>query len=174
MHHKALVNAARVVLTMLLIAGVVLLGFGIAIALLGDPPEVQGWLRTIFGRVFTVVAVAMAAVLGIPAGIGLWSMAGANAEDAVPALGETPRRAVVGVAIAAVVATAVVLVVTGSAVGILNFALFALVAMDSLGLAGAVVFSTHRGRAIVSAVALVLVVLGAAWVLLNAFIRPPF
>ena len=49
MHHKALVNAARVVLTMLLIAGVVLLGFGIAITVLGDPPEVQGWLRTIFG-----------------------------------------------------------------------------------------------------------------------------
>jgi hypothetical protein len=174
MHHKALVNAARIVLTMLLIAGVVLLGFGIAIAVLGDPPEVQGWLRTIFGKVFTVVAVAMAAVLGVPAGIGLWSMAGANADDAVPALGETPRRVVAAVAIVAVVATAVVLVATGSALAILNIALLALVAMDTLGLAGAVSFSPHRGRAMVSAVAFVLVVIGAAWVLLNAFIQPPF
>jgi hypothetical protein len=56
----------------------------------------------------------------------------------------------------------------------LNIALLALVAMDSLGLAGAVSFSPHRVRAIVSAVALVLVVVGAAWVLINAFIRPPF
>ena len=46
--------------------------------------------------------------------------------------------------------------------------------MDSLGLAGAVSFSPTAGRAIVSAVALVLVVIGAAWVLVNAFIRPPF
>ncbi len=173
MHHNALVNAARIVLTMLLIAGVVMLGFAIAITVLGDPPEVQGWLRTIFGKVFAVVAVVMAGVLGIPSGIGLWSMAGANAEGAVPALDETPRRAFAGVAIAAVVATAVILIVTGSAVAILNIALLALVAMDSLGLAGAVSFSTHRGRAIVSAVALVLVILGAAWVLYNAFVAPP-
>ena len=51
MHRTALVNAARLVLTMLLIAAVVLLGLAIAIAVLGDPPEVQGWLRTDLGKV---------------------------------------------------------------------------------------------------------------------------
>jgi hypothetical protein len=172
MHHKALVNGARIVLTMLLIAAVVLLGLAVAIAVLGDPPEVQGWLRTIFGKVFGVVAVALAAVLGIPAAIGLWAMAGANAEDAVPALSQPARRALVAVAVATVAVTAVVLLVTGSAVAILNLALLALVALASLGLAGAVDFSPHRGRATVSAVALVLVAAGTAWILVNAFLGP--
>jgi len=170
MHHKALVNGARIVLTMLLIAAVVLLGLAVAIGVLGDPPEVQGWLRTIFGKVFGVVAVSLAAVLGIPAGVGLWALAGSNAEGAVPALSETLRRVIIGVAIGTVAATAVVLVVTGSAVAILNIALLALVAMAALGLAGAVAFSPHRGRAILSAIAVVAVAAGTAWILVNAFL----
>ena len=86
MHRTALVNASRLVLTMLLIAAVVLLGLAIAIQVLGDPPETEGWLRAAFGKVFGVVAVSLAAVLGIPAAVGLWAMAGSTAEDAVPAL----------------------------------------------------------------------------------------
>jgi hypothetical protein len=35
------------------------------------------------------------------------------------------------------------------------------------------VFSTHRGRAIVSGVALVLIVVGTAWILNTAFIGSP-
>ena len=98
MHRKALVNASRIVLTMLLIAAVVLLGLAVAIALLGDPPEVQGWLRTAFGKVFSVVAVGLAAVLGIPAVIGVWAMAGSTRTSATPALPKTLRWILVGVA----------------------------------------------------------------------------
>jgi hypothetical protein len=173
MHRTAMVNASRLVLMMLLIAAVVLLGLAIAIQVLGDPPEVQGWLRTAFGKVFGVVAIGLAAVLGIPAGIGLWAMAGSTAEGAAPALPDLARRVFVGVAIVTVVVTAVVLIATGSAVTILNIGLLALVALASLGLAGAIAFSPHRGRAIASAVALVLVVMGSAWLLGTAFIGTP-
>jgi hypothetical protein len=165
-----MVNASRVVLTMLLVAAVVLLGIAIAIAVLGDPPEVQGWLRTAFGKVFSVVAVALAAVLGIPAAVGLWAMAGSTAEGADPALAPLPRRVLLGVAIATVAVTAVVLILTGSVAAVLNLGLFALVAMASLGLAGAVNFSPHGGRAAVCGVALVLVAAGSAWLLSNAFV----
>ena len=102
MHRTALVNASRLVLTMLLIAAVVLLGLAIAIQVLGDPPEVEGWLRAAFGKVFGVVAVSLAAVLGIPAAVGLWAMAGSTAEDAAPALPLQARRILVGVAIVTV------------------------------------------------------------------------
>ena len=173
MHHKAYVNASRVVLMMLLIAALVLLGLAVAIAVLGDPPEVQGWLRTIFGKVFGVVAVGLAAVLGIPAAVGMYAMAGANAEEAAPALPVRTRQVLVAVAIVAVVATAVILLVTGSAVTVLNLGLFGIVALASLGLAGAVNFSSHRWRAIASAGALCLVVAGTAWVLGNAFLGTP-
>ena len=173
MHHKAWVNASRVVLMMLLIAGLVLLGLAIAIAVLGDPPEVQGWLRTIFGKVFGVVATALAAVLGVPAAIGLWAMAGANIEGATPALPVRARQVFVGVAVVAVVATALILLVTGSSVTILNLGLLGIVALASLGLAGAANFSSHRWRAIASAGALCLVVAGTAWVLGNAFLGTP-
>src|SRR3954454_8761903 len=170
MHRKTLVNASRVVLAMLFVAALAILALAIAIQLLGDPPEVQGWLRTAFGKVFVVVAVALAAVLGVPAAIGLWAMAGSTAEGAEPALPPLVRRILVGVAIATVVVTAVVLVVTGSVVAVLNLGLLALVALGSLGLAGAIDFSPHRGRAAASAVALVLVVLGCAWLLATVFI----
>jgi len=69
--------------------------------------------------------------------------------------------------------TAVVLLMTGSAARILNLGLLGLVALASLGLAGGSVFSTHRGRAILSGIALVLVSLGTAWVLNTAFIGAP-
>ncbi len=170
MHRTALVNASRLVLTMLLIAAVVLLGLAIAIQVLGDPPEVEGWLRAAFGKVFSVVAVSLAAVLGIPAAVGLWAMAGSTAEDAMPALPLQARRILVGVAIVTVIATAVVLIVTGSINTLLNIGLLALVALATLGLAGAIEFSPHRNRAVVSAVALVLIVLGTAWLLNAAFI----
>ncbi|MFL5689524.1 MAG: hypothetical protein ACJ77I_11080 [Chloroflexota bacterium] len=170
MHRTAMVNGSRLILTMLLIAAVVLLGIAIAIGVLGDPPEVDGWLRAAFGKVFGVVAVALAAVLGIPAAIGLWAMAGSTAEGAEPALPPLRRQILVAVAIVTVVVTAAVLVVTGSVAAVLNLGLFALVAMASLGLAGAINFSPHGGRAAVCAIALVLVAAGSAWLLSTAFI----
>ena len=98
-------------------------------------------------------------------------MTGATKETAVPALSELPRKVLAGLGIGTVIVAAVILVVTGSAVVILNLALVALVALASLGLAGAVTFSPHRGRAIVSGVALCLVSLGALRLLAAAFVR---
>ena len=72
-------------------------------------------------------------MLGAPGAVGLWAMAGATKEGAIPALSELPRRALAGIGIATVIAAAVILVVTGSAVVILNLALIALVALASLG-----------------------------------------
>jgi hypothetical protein len=167
---RKLVLAARTVLIMLLVAAVAILGLGLAIQVLGDPPEVDGWLRAIFGRVFTIVAVGISAVLGIPALVGLWAMAGARAEGATPALSEPVRGGLSALAIVATIATAVVLVATGSAFGILNLGLFGIVALATLGLGGATSFSPHRGRAILASIALALVVLGTAWVLANAFL----
>jgi hypothetical protein len=160
-HHRALVNASRTMLVMLLIAGLAVLGLGIAAVLLGDPPETGGWLREIFGKVFAVVAAGMAVVLGIPAAIGLWAMAGSTAEGAVSALPSWARRAAVGIAIATVVATVVVCLTSGSALAILNLGLIGLVTLSSLGLAGAAAFSIHRWRAAMSAIALLLVATGS-------------
>ena len=170
---KRLVLLARTTLIMLFIAGLVMLGLGAASLILVDPPEVNGWLRFVFGRVFGVVAISLAAVLGIPSAIGLWAMAGAREPDAVPALGETPRRVLAAVAGVTIAVTAIVLLVTGSAATILNLGLLGIVGLACFGLAGATSFSPHRLRAILSGVALVLVALGSLWVLLNAFVRPP-
>ena len=170
MTHKRLVYASRTVLIMLLVAALVVLGLGLGAVVLGDPPEVEGWLRTIFGKVFAVVAAFMAAILGIPAAIGLWAMAGATEEGTVPALPQPARQGLAILAVVAVVATAVILLVTGSAVTILNLGLLGLVALSTLGLAGAAYFSPHRGRAIFAGVALALIVLGTFWVLGVAFI----
>jgi hypothetical protein len=98
-HRRALVIGSRTALLMLVIAALAILGLGVVALVRGGGPEVDGMLRTAFGRVFGVVAVGMAVVLGVPAGVGLWSMAGATADDAVPALGATGRRVLVGVAI---------------------------------------------------------------------------
>ena len=170
-HRRALVNASRLVLAMLAIAALALLALGAASLLLsGDQPEIDGWLRAIFGRVFGIVAIGLAATLGIPSAIGLFAMAGSTREDAVPALPLSVRTVVPVVAIGATVLTGVVLLATGSAVAILNVALLALVAMATLGLAGAAAFSPHRVRGWVSAVAAVLVALGTFWILNAAFL----
>jgi hypothetical protein len=172
-NRKRLVIASRTVLIMLLVAALAVLGLGIAAVVLGGGPETEGWLRTVFGKVFAVIAAVMAAILGIPAAIGLWAMAGANAEDAVPALPPRARQVLAGVGIVTVAVTAGVLLITGSSVRILNLGLLGLVALAALGLAGGSVFSPHRGRAILSGIALVLISVGTAWVLGTAFIGTP-
>ena len=160
---------------MLLIAALAVLGLGVFFYLRGDPsaPDVEGWLRTLFGKVFLVVAVGLAAVLGIPSAIGLYAMAGANNEGAVPALPHPARVTFPALAVGTTVVTAIVLLVTGSMVRVLNLGLLGIVALGTLGLGGAVAYSPHRWRAILSAVALVALVLGTAWLLYNAFISPP-
>ena len=170
---KRLVIVSRTTLIMLFIAALAVLGMGVLVVIRGDPPEVDGWLRYVFGRVFGVVALGLAVVLGVPSGIGLWAMSGSTAPDAVPALPETPRRILVGVAAVTVAVTAVVLLVTGSAALILNLGLLGIVGLAAFGLAGAVSFSPHRWRAIASGVALVLLTIGTAWVLGGAFVGTP-
>ena len=93
------------------------------------------------------VAFSLGTILAIPSGVGLWAMAGANADDAEPALARPVRIVLAGVAVAAVVATVVVCLTTGSAVFVLNLGLIALVALAALGLAGAAYLSPHFGRA---------------------------
>jgi hypothetical protein len=85
MSQRVLVNAARVVLVMLFVAGLAMLGLGVFVLLRNDSPEVDGWFRVLFGKVFSTVAFGMAAVLGIPSAVGVWAMLGANREGAVPA-----------------------------------------------------------------------------------------
>ena len=145
---KRLVIISRTTLIMLFIAALAVLGMGVLVVIRGDPPEVDGWLRYLFGRVFGVVALGLAVVLGVPSAIGLWAMAGSTAPDAVPALPETPRRILAGVAAVTVAVTALVLLVTGSAALILNLGLLGIVGLAAFGLAGAVAFSPHRWRAI--------------------------
>jgi hypothetical protein len=170
--HRALVIAARTALLMLLIAALVVLALGVFFYLRNDEPTVDGWLRAIFGKTFLVVATGLGAFLGVPSVIGLWAMAGANREDATPALQQPVRVFVAGIAVATVIVTAVVLLATGSAITILNVGLLAIAGLASLGLAGATVFSPRRGRAILAAIALVAVVVATAWILVNAFISP--
>jgi len=176
MSHRTRVNLSRTVLVMLLIAALAVLGLGAFFYLRGDPssePTIEGWLRTLFGKTFLVVSVGLAAVLGIPSAIGLYAMAGANKDDAAPALPEPARVAFPALAIGTTVVTAIVLVATGSAVRVLNLGLLGIVALGTLGLGGAVAFSPHRWRAIVAALALIALVAGTAWLLINAFISPP-
>jgi hypothetical protein len=170
---KRLVIVSRTTLIMLFIAALAVLGMGMLVVIRGDPPEVDGWLRYVFGRVFGVVALGLAVVLGVPSGIGLWAMSGSTAPDAVPAVSEAPRRILVGVAAVTVAVTALVLLVTGSAALILNVGLLGIVGLAAFGLGGAVSFSPHRWRAIASGVALVLLAVGTAWVLGGAFVGTP-
>jgi hypothetical protein len=172
-HRRALVIGSRTALLMLFIAGLVILGLGLIAYVRNDEPQVDGWLRTIFGTVFAAVAVGMAAVLGIPSAIGLWAMSGATKGEVEPALPPTIRHALVIVAVATLVFTAAVCLLTGSALLVLNLGLVGLVGLSSLGLAGAASFSPHRWRAALSGVAVVLVSLGALWVLAKAFIGGP-
>ena len=133
MNHKRFVIASRTMLLMLVIAAVAVLGLGLAALVLSDPPETTGWLRSVFGSVFGVVAVGLAAVLGVPSGVGLWAMAGATGQDVTPALPQPTRSAFGAIAIGTVAVTTLVLLVTGSAVTILNVGLLLLVGLGSLG-----------------------------------------
>lgn len=164
-HHRALVIGSRTAMLMLLIAALAVLGLGIFAVIRGSGPEVDGVLRMLFGKVFAVVAGAMAAVLGIPAAIGLAAMSGANAEGAVPALGVTPRRLLVGVAVATVGVAGLSVLLGGTSSLLVNLGLLGLVALGLLGLAGAVSFSPHRWRSILAGVALVAVAAGTVWVI---------
>ena len=172
MSRRSLVIAARTALIMLGIAAVALLALGAATLLLIDPPEVDGWLRAAFGKVFGVAAIGLGAVLGIPAAAGLWAMTGAG-NDVEPALPRPARLGLVAVGIGTIALTGLVLVVDGSAAAVLNLGLLGLVGLSSLGLSGAVAFSPHRWRAAASGVALVVVAAGTVWVLNAAFIGTP-
>jgi hypothetical protein len=166
---RKLVLGARTALIMLLIAGIALFGIGVAALLVTDPPEVDGWLRSIFGSVFGYMAIALGAIIGIPAMLGVWAMSGANADDATPALSRSFSRALAGIAIATLVVAAIVVLIAGSELRLLDLALIGIVALPTLGLAGAVAFSPHRGRALVSALALVILAVGILWLLLQAY-----
>ena len=163
-HRRALVIGSRTAMLMLLIAALAVLGLGIFAVIRGDGPEVDGVLRTLFGKVFAVVAGAMAAVLGIPAAIGMAAMAGATAEGALPALGTTPRRILVGIALASVGVAAIAVVTGGTPSLLVNLGLLGLAALALLGLAGAASFSPHRIRAILAGIALLAVAAGTLWV----------
>ena len=169
-HRRALVIGSRTALIMLFIAGLAMLGLGLLSFFVTDPPEVNGWLRSIFGSVFGVAATGMAAVIGIPAAVGLSAMSGSSIAEAQPALSPSVRRVLVLVAIATVVITAAVCLTTGSAFRILNLGLVGLVGLASLGLAGASSFSPHRARATLSSVAVVLVAVATLWVLARVFL----
>jgi hypothetical protein len=171
MNRRRLVIVSRTLLLMMLIAALALIGLGVLTLGRTDSPEVDGWLRNIFGQVFGTIAIGLGLVLGTPGAIGLWAMAGATKDEAVPALDRIPRQVFAGIGVVTVIVAAVVLVVTGSAVVILNIALTALVALACLGLAGAVTFSPHRGRAILSGIALCLISLGTLRLLAAAFVN---
>ena len=161
---KAVIVGSRTALVMLLVAGLAVLGLGVAATVFGDA-EVDGRLRDAFGRVFGAVALLMAVALGVPAVSGLSAMAGAGAEDAVPALPSLTRRVLVGVAVATVVVTALVVLTNDRGPLVIDLGLIGLVALSTLGLAGAVASSPHRGRGWLSAAALILVAGGTLWVL---------
>ena len=167
---KGWVWGARTALVMLFVAALAVLGLGLLALVRNDAPETDGWLRYLFGRAFAVVGFGMAVVLGIPSGIGLWSMAGATAPGNVPALSPTVRQALPALAIGTTAITAIVALTTGRGPLILDLGLIGIVALATLGLAGAVRFSPHRGRAILSAITLGIVSLGTLWVLLQAFL----
>jgi hypothetical protein len=166
-HRRALVIGSRTAMLMLLIAALAVLGLGILALVRGGGPEVEGVLRTLFGQVFAVVAGAMAAILGIPAAIGMAAMAGSTADGAVPALSSTPRRVLVGVALATIGVAALAVVTGGTPSLLVNLGLLGLAALALLGLAGAASFSPHRIRAILAGVALLAVAAGTLWVILT-------
>jgi hypothetical protein len=169
---RRLVVGARMALLMILIASVVLFGIGIVALLLADPPEVDGWLRSLFGAVFGRMALAIAALLGIPSAIGVWAMAGATAPDAIPALGPTLGRVLVALAAVVVATMALIVVVGGRGATLLDLGFTGLAASLILGLCGAAVLSPHRLRAAISAAGMMLVMAGSIWFVAQAL--PPF
>ncbi len=172
-HQRVLVNGARVALLMLFVAGIAMLGLGIAVLAMGDPPEENGWLRSAFGVVFGYMLIATAAALGTPAAVGVWAMSGANSPGATPALSRRVQRAARGIAVLCVLVTAVVVLAFGSGVSFFDLVLVGLVSMLTLGLAGAVTFSPHRLRAALAGVVLILVTAGTLWVLAQALMAVP-
>jgi hypothetical protein len=160
---------ARTALIMLLIAGVALVGIGVAALMLVDPPEVDGWLRSLFGSVFGYMAIAIGMIIGLPALLGVWAMSGATEEGATPALPHGARQLMTGIAITTLLLAALVILVAGSRLRLLDLALIGIVALPTLGLAGAVRSSPHRGRATGVAIALVALAVGIAWLLLQAW-----
>jgi hypothetical protein len=160
---RMLIIGARVALTMILVAGAAILALGIATLVLVDPPESAGWLRSAFGTAFGYIALGMAAVLGVPSAIGVWAMAGATADNAVPALPPMARRVVVGAAIVVVIVVAAAILVGGRGATVLDLGVIGLIALLTLGLAVAVASSPHRGRAMMSGVASILVWVGITW-----------
>jgi hypothetical protein len=75
-----------------------------------------------------------------------------------------------GIAIATLVLAALVVLVAGKELRLLDLALIGIVALPTLGLAGAVRFSPHRGRAIGAAGALVVLAVAICWLLLQAWL----
>jgi hypothetical protein len=161
--HRRLVLGARTALVMILVAAVVILGLGLVSLVLVDPPEADGWLRSVFGTVFGYMALAIATVLGVPSAVGVWAMAGATASGATPALPRTVRRLVAIAAAAVVVMVAAVVLTGGRGPTLLDLGAIGLVALLILGLAGSVAFSPHRGRAILAGLASALVSIGVLW-----------
>jgi hypothetical protein len=160
---RTLVIGARVALTMILVAGAAILALGLATLVLVDPSEWDGWLRSAFGAAFGYIALGMAAFLGLPSAIGVWALAGATAEDTVPALSLVARRVVVGVAIIVVIVVAAMILVGGRGATLLDLGVIGLVALLTLGLAGAAACSPHRARAIMSGAASVVVWVSITW-----------
>lgn len=167
---KGWVWGARTALVMLFVAAIAVLALGLLAIVRNDSPETDGWLRYLFGRVFAVVGLGMAVVLGIPSAIGLWSMTGATKPGNIPALSPTVRQALPALAVATTGITALVALTTGRGPLLLDLGLIGIVALATLGLAGAVRFSPHRGRAILAGITLTIVSLGTLWILLQAFL----
>jgi hypothetical protein len=160
---RRLVIGARTALVMILVAAVVVLCLGIAALWRSTPTETSGWLRQAFGMAFGHMAVWIAAILGIPSAVGMWAMAGAIEPQAVPALSPLARRAVTGIVVVALGAVATFVLVGGRGVTLFDLGFLGLCSLLSLGLAGAAVFAPRRGRALVSAAAMILVLAGVAW-----------
>jgi hypothetical protein len=80
----------------------------------------------------------------------------------------TSARIIVSVAAAGtVLCAAAVLLVSGRGASILDLALTAIIALSTLGLAGAASYSVHRGRAILSAASLLLTMAVLGWMLVT-------
>jgi hypothetical protein len=156
---------------MILMASLVLLGIGVVALVLADPPEVDGWLRSLFGAVFGRMALAMAVVLGIPSAIGVWALAGATAPDVTPALGPSIGRVLVAIAFVVVGALALVVLVGGRGATLLDLGFIGLAALLILGMCGAAVLSPHRLRAVTSAAGLALVMAGSIRFVAQAFLQ---
>ena len=91
----------------------------------------------------------------------------------MPALPRKIHLLAAGTAVATTVASIIAVLATGSRISVIELGLVGVVALMNLGLAGAVAFSPHRGRSILSALALFLVAAGTLWVLVTVFVAIP-